>query len=279
LQQKLASNACAPTQAKDWASLFAAPPSEIRKTTPHDTPPQPNSGAYCGHDYVNHGNGQFDLTIPEWETILPRNAVPSDNNFKTAENGQRKLSPDLDVNAPGNHFVTWDELVQLQQSDPVQAQNILKYRNAPDPSSGTIPWITSTVTGVLTNSFLSGGDYLGDHLQGFAYADPDKGITRPAFHEDCGVGFTATNALCDDWVMYVLPDPEYHFLQMSDPQRDPKSNQGQGNFTSSHQGNLENEIEQWALPVAYRPQPGDRVWMAGRWIVDCGHQDWHGQLP
>jgi hypothetical protein len=78
--------------------------------------------------------------------------------------------------------------------------------------------------------------------------------------------------------MYVLPDPEYHFLQMSDPQRDPKSNQGQGNFTSSHQGNLENEIEQWALPVAYRPQPGDRVWMAGRWIVDCGHQDWHGEL-
>ncbi len=273
LQQKLASNACIPTRPKDWLSLFGAAPSEIRKAAAHDTPPLPNSGDYCGHGWVNHGGGKINATLPEWETILPRNDVRSANTVKTVENGQRKFFPEQDVGAAGNHFVTWDELVQLEQSNPDKAQFILKYRNAPDSSSGTIPWVTSTITGVMTNSFLSGGDYAGDHL------DPGHflGNTSPAFHENCG-GFDATNALCDDWVMFVLPDPEFHFLRMSDPEHESDSDKGQGNFNWEHQGNLENEVEQWTLPVDFRPQPGDRVWMAGRWIVDCGHPDWHGEL-
>jgi len=38
------------------------------------------------------------------------------------------------------------------------------------------------------------------------------------------------------------------------------------------------EIEQWLIPVGYRPDPGDRALIVGRWIVDCGHDDWHAEL-
>src|SRR5206468_8567768 len=28
----------------------------------------------------------------------------------------------------------------------------------------------------------------------------------------------------------------------------------------------------------YRPEPGDRIQMWGRWSIECGHADWHAEL-
>lgn len=131
----------------------------------------------------------------------------------------------------------------------------------------------------MTNSFLSGDDYSGSHV-GFPTADlfPTGywlGSTRPRWFGRCGFG-GATDADCDDWIVFVQPDPEYGYLQLGNPlQMDPRDN---GNFDPEHSGSLENEIEQWLLPTDFRPEPGDRIYMTGRWIVDCGHADWHGEL-
>jgi hypothetical protein len=88
-------------------------------------------------------------------------------------------------------------------------------------------------------------------------------------------GFGATDEDCDDWVVYVQPDPEYWFLQLANQAPEGYAD---GNYNGEHQGSVENEIDQWQLPTDFRPEPGDRIYMTGRWIVDCGHPDWHGEL-
>lgn len=32
------------------------------------------------------------------------------------------------------------------------------------------------------------------------------------------------------------------------------------------------------MPGGYRPEPGDRMQMTGRWVSDCGHDDWHAEI-
>src|SRR4029453_4988990 len=87
--------------------------------------------------------------------------------------------------------------------------------------------------------------------------------------------FGATDEDCDDWVVYVQPDPEYWFLQLANQAPEGYAD---GNYKGEPQGSVENEIDQWQLPTDFRPEPGDRIYMTGRWIVDCGHPDWHGEL-
>ena len=38
------------------------------------------------------------------------------------------------------------------------------------------------------------------------------------------------------------------------------------------------EIEQWQIPLGYRPDPGDRATLIGRLIQDLGHEDDHYEL-
>jgi hypothetical protein len=42
--------------------------------------------------------------------------------------------------------------------------------------------------------------------------------------------------------------------------------------------NIWTEIEQYLAPQGYRPDPGDRENVVGRWIVDGGHDDFHSEL-
>lgn len=230
---------------------------QIRRVIREATPPLPTTGDYCFRDTwspVNIGGP------PEWQTILPINTPGKDN-------GQRKFDPDNPVNAPGNHFITWDELVGLMQSDPARALNILAWRGHPssdDFNDGDrrIPWTSSTVEGIVANSFLSGADVAFTHREapsGYWLGNP-----LPQYREGCSVK-EANNALCDDWEVLVRPDPEYRFLL---------AREDGANFT----GIFENEIEQWLMPVGYRPEPGDRIHITGRWIIDCGHDDWHAEL-
>jgi hypothetical protein len=259
-----------------WVTI---PPDTL---TPHATTPTANSGDYCDHDVVSVLDpllGIFDQNgaPPEWMTILPRNWAPAG---RETNNGQRKYHPDLPLLWPGNHDVSWDELMRLAQTDTARLRTVLKWRGRPshsDMRDRPIPWISSSVTGVVTNSFLSGADYAGDH------GEPPQGywlgVTPPPDSEPCGL-FNAEHSLCDDWIVYIRPDPEYRFMLAHDDdnERDAGSDKGLGNFAPELAGSLETEIEQWLIPVGYRPEPGDRVFMTGRWVVDCGHDDWHAEL-
>ena len=248
--------------------------------TPRATLPLARSGDYCSRDIVSVLDpllGLFDPDAgpPEWTTILPRNWSLAGREMN---NGQRKYHPDLPLVWPGNHRVTWDEVVRLAQTDTARLRTVLKWRGRPshgDVRDRPIPWISSAVAGVVTNSFLSGADYAGDH------AEPPQGywlgVTPPPDSEPCGV-FNAEHSLCDDWIVYVRPDPDYRFMLAQDNEREAGTDKGLGNFTVELRGSLETEIEQWLLPVGYRPEPGDRIFMTGRWVVDCGHDDWHAEL-
>jgi hypothetical protein len=116
----------------------------------------------------------------------------------------------------------------------------------------------------------SGSDFASNHFppntpyyQGnFPYAE----FINPS---DCQGTFQAA-AFCNDWNVGMWPDPP--------------SNKLVGDFISPsgdhtyYAGNVWAELEQWQLPVGYRPEPGDRAILAGRLIQDCGHDDNHFEL-
>jgi Divergent InlB B-repeat domain len=177
-------------------------------------------------------------------------------------------------------------------------------------------WRSTAAAGVVANSYLSGGDVTMDHaappdnydlgpgprpwwvvsnwgcegVRSFDYGNPFSTST---------LTFTAQGQLCSDWEINVRVDPEYRYLlapSYTPPSPndncehddrgaiDPACGKGNQPFLvdgvdkSDLGGTLGLEIEQWLIPVPYRPQPGDRIYAVGRWIVDCGHDDWHTEL-
>src|SRR5439155_697076 len=71
--------------------------------------------------------------------------------------------------------------------------------------------------------------------------------------------------------------PQYEFLLAHAAEHEAPE-QGWGNFGVERQGDLETAVEQWLVPVGYRTEPGDRIHLVGRWVIDCGHEDWHAEL-
>ena len=276
LRRRLASPRCIRRRAADWGTALAAVAgARAQLAVARATPPLPGAGDYCFRDVVS----KLDPILgnsgpPEWQTILP---VDSRSADESQENGQRRRNPDRALDAPGNHAVSWDELVHLTQSDLADAFRILRWGGHPsreDIKDRPIPWIESAADGIVTNSFLSGADYAGDH-----YQPPEGywlGVAPPVAPEGCGT-FNAQHALCNDWIVYLRPDPEYEFLLAYDTEHE-EPEQGWGNFGVELQGDLENEVEQWLVPVGYRTEPGDRIHLVGRWVIDCGHEDWHAEL-
>jgi hypothetical protein len=158
-------------------------------------------------------------------------------------------------------------------------------------------WISRIAEGIVTNSFLSGQDATIDHAgppEGFDLGNPHPFIgttgCEPSrdFLQDPSGYFTLLQQLCNDWEMNVELDPEFRYL-LAPPSTLPASVDcnslrggaeecARGNAGPDLGGNLGLEIEQWQVPVAYRPRPGDRIHVVGRWMIDCGHDDWHTEL-
>lgn len=263
------------------------PPYGIPRST---QPFSGNVGAYCNYTYTNVAplvapcaTGGADIWIPpEWQDILPLNA----RSVSDTRIGTKTFRGDI---------LSGTRVKQLAQEDPIAASAITEFLGRPvrrDYCEGSIGWMSSDVEGMVTNSFLSGDDYSGDHV-GYRYAFfPGTGVPEfgpnfgdqqdnpnywlgnilPRWFGSCGLLPHSKDSNCDDWIVYVQPDPEYYFLQLTSAERT------EGNFNAEHGGSLENEIEQWALPMGFRPEPGERIYMTGRWVVDCGHPDWHGEL-
>jgi hypothetical protein len=61
-----------------------------------------------------------------------------------------------------------------------------------------------------------------------------------------------------DWNIFVFVDPQYEYLLSPA-------------VLGHDDGSLECEWDTEGAPLWALPQPGDRVWMVGRWIYDCGH--------
>jgi hypothetical protein len=248
-----------------------------------------NAGAYC------EWKESFISGPPEWTTVLP-----VDSN---GDNGQKKYFPEAPlsqvVNGIPNHYVSWSELARLAQDDPNRYSDIVTFRGNPNEDvyeTRRVPWITSQLEGIATNSFLSGGDPRPDHAtppgqpilgdQGWL-TDYWLGLHNPhqisGSHGDGSHGLTVVNSLADDWIIFVEHDIQYNFMLSWSPDaskhidsNDPSL--GQGNLDDEHRSNTENEIEQWMMPVGFRPAAGDRVAMTGRWVVDCGHFDYHAEI-
>jgi hypothetical protein len=156
--------------------------------------------------------------------------------------------------------------------------------NIPFSPPHSAPWISSVVDGTVSNSMLAGVDLKKDHQEAKGGYWP--GNAEPFYKEaGCGsdgntVDYSLSHRKCNDWVVHVRPDAEYQFLAAAHtpPFQVPDIGmvEGEGN-AGGHHGNLENEIEQWMMPVGFRPEPGDRVQMVGRWVVDCAH-GWHTEL-
>jgi hypothetical protein len=276
--------------------ISAFPPFGIPRET---APFVGDRGAYCNYTNVvavrnqdvctvpcnnpcppNFGPDGVDIwTPPEWATILPiatRNLSDGSLGTKTYQ----------------GEILTGQRMKQLAQTDPVAAANATASRSWPvryDYCNSTVGWMSSDLEGVVTNSFLSGEDYAASHV-GYPYRDAPPfnpnygnqpgnpnywlGYTMPRWFNGCGV-LSETDSNCVDWVVYVQPDPEYQFLQLANQ---VSGGYADGNYNWEHRGSLENEIDQWQLPTDFRPEPGDRIYMTGRWVVDCGHGDWHGEL-
>jgi hypothetical protein len=151
----------------------------------------------------------------------------------------------------------------------------------------------ASAEGVVTNSFLSGGDYSGDHND--MPSGHFVGVhTDPLTHTDvdnCPDLATASSGEhCADWEINLLPDANYRSMLAADESQlvdglgnsDCKTNYASeyrhGNQVGDLKGALGIEGEQWYYPLGFRPEPGDRAVARGAYIVDCGHPDWHTEL-
>src|SRR5262249_11981603 len=139
-------------------------------------------------------------------------------------------------------LLTGMRLKLLAQTDPTAAANATAFRGRPtraDYCSQGIGWMSSDLEGVVPNSFLSGSDYAGSHVgypsvfpwppnAGNQSGNPNYwlGDTMPRWFGSCGT-FDSQDSTCDDWIVYVQPDPEYRYLQLGNPLQ--LRNTGNGN--------------------------------------------------
>jgi hypothetical protein len=88
-----------------------------------------------------------------------------------------------------------------------------------------------------------------------------------------------------DYEFYIAPDAQYNSLlapsnvaPAAGSGYDNAKNQANGRLGLSVPGVLGIEIDKHLVPPDYRVQEGDRVTIVGRWIVDCGHPDFHSEI-
>ena len=177
-------------------------------------------------------------------------------------------------------------------------------KHEPDLSDGCVHWndpewrvvrdyAFRNAEGFVTNSFLSGGDWSGDHN-----GMPDNhyvGVHTDVITHDDAVpncpDFASADSgeHCVDWEMNLAVDANFRHLLARDESTLTDHNGGdcqskhadeyrKGNQVKDLGGGLGIEGEQWYYPVGFRPEPGDRLQARGLWIVDCGHPDWHTEL-
>jgi hypothetical protein len=168
----------------------------------------------------------------------------------------------------------------INTSDPTWARNICggkTWGNFPPYIGPRYEW-----TPVFSNEFDSNLVAISGTALRPKLSDEDVWFTHP-------FGF--------DWEFFVAPDSQYtpllapsNTLQHAQDPNAEKYLRPDGEYTSAIQqaqeelglrnvdGVLGVEIDQGLIPDLYRVHKGDRVAVFGRWIADCGHDDFHSEI-
>jgi hypothetical protein len=159
------------------------------------------------------------------------------------------------------------------QTDPNWAKNI---------AGGTFP----TGSGIEWKQVLDPQDEYDENL---------VSATGWVIHPDIsGADFPFSHPFGVDYEMSIAPDPQYNFLlspgnedtsssgsyasEIKQAQTLPKSSPADNAIVFN--GVLPMEWDQNLVPESFRDNvhEGDRVAIYGRWIVDCGHDDFHTEI-
>ncbi len=99
-----------------------------------------------------------------------------------------------------------------------------------------------------------------------------------------------THPFGNDWEFYLVPDEGYTTVlgpsnKREDASTTPETQNAIDRALSffpelAHAKNGIGivEVDSGLVPQAFRQKPGDRVVIYGRWIVDCGHKDFHTEI-
>ena len=139
-------------------------------------------------------------------------------------------------------------------------------------------------TNVYTPSDQSDDDAAG--LSGLAFFPQDVGEHGGLSGKD--VPFTHPFGF--DWETFIAPDPAFRgLLATSNTGKDANGKDLDGEYLdaakraaqlglSAPGGIMGTETDRDLIPLPYRSTEGDRVALFGRWIVDCGHEDFHAEI-
>ena len=89
-----------------------------------------------------------------------------------------------------------------------------------------------------------------------------------------------------DWETLIAPDARYYELlapsnsgiNSSNSEYVNGMNRARQLLLDVPRGIINTETDQDLIPPQYRAHDGDRVAVLGRWIADCGHNDYHSEI-
>jgi len=234
----------------------------------------------------NGAGSVWRWTSPRWMKVCPPQ-LPPDQWTEWNTSYFPRTDPDSWRTTLTGAFCGWQIKQPPNLSDDCVSFDRAEWVNT---LGGPPNWF-ETAEGIVTNSFLSGGDWSGDH-NGMAsnhyigvHSDP---LTHTDVNDCPSLANVAGGEHCADWELNLLPDPNYrHLLAANESQLndrdggDCKAKHAEyrlGNDANDLRGALGIEGEQWYYPFGFRPEPGDRTVVRGSWIIDCGHPDWHTEL-
>ncbi|GGQ94041.1 hypothetical protein [Deinococcus ruber] len=130
------------------------------------------------------------------------------------------------------------------------------------------------------------------------YDDDAAGLSGLAFfpqevgenHGLSGNDVPFTHPFGFDWETFIAPDPAFTgLLAPSNSGKSPSGAPLEGEYLdaaeraaqlglSAPSGIMGTETDRDLLPLIYRANDLDRVALFGRWIVDCGHDDFHAEI-
>jgi len=250
-----------------------------------DRPVLTKTGDWTGHDsYGVEQNLQPGTDPPHWSPVLVmgthKEEVQMPGDAKGGHSsGNKKI---VDAPDPPDAAVA-KNLHDLMSSKATISKGVAMIDKARPLNKNLCQrvasnsWPPITLRGRVKDSDLSGEDFSGDHSTAYIEdGGPSTGwqatdSTQFLPFGDAGLMLATavfvteyvTNAAGNvhdrswpgmDWDMHVATDPDVAYLS---------------SVCRPHE--LQVEIEQFALPKAFRPHAGDWLQTSGRWVFDCGH--------